>query len=644
MEIRATERLYTPHWHALSGEVIFDGSHTEIAKMENAGSEDSVCFAFAEHGSHVVEVSGTAACNDRDTYSFAHRTGEGDVVAGFGAVSIHAGEEDFSGAAAANFPGPFHGIKFRAVAAAVGVDLPCTIFVGAGINGHDDALAPKGVGTGVHERGILNGGRVHADLVGSRAKHGFDVLHSPDAAADGERHETALSGALDDVDHCGAAIAAGGDVKEDEFVRTLVVVGDSAFDGISGIAEFQKPGAFDDTTFIDVEAGNDAAGEHRRKLRGDLWKRERPGKEDAWVFAPYLSAAKALVAARKRSLAGRVSSVRLYSPMPLTSGKGNAVSALRIAGLLQKAGVDAQAVDVPPVEASVLVLLNAWRSAAVGLDFHRRHPDAPLVVVLTGTDIFPEFPSHPEVITALDAATAIVAWHSESAAQLPSHYRHKTRVIFKSAPDAPGELPVRSYPVEGRLTVLVAAHLREIKDPFRCAAAVELLPAESRIVIHHAGEALNAAMDQAAGEWMRRTPRWLWLGGIHRDSLWREMQGAFLTVNSSFAEGGANAVIESLVCGVPVLASDIPGNTGLLGRVWPGLYPPGDTAALAALFERCETSPSFYTELLDRTRTLAAQFRPDAEQQCWLDLLESIKSRDAVTFSGRTAEHSRADN
>ena len=320
-------------------------------------------------------------------------------------------------------------------------------------------------------------------------------------------------------------------------------------------------------------------------------------------------------------------SVVIYSPMPLVSGKGNAVSALRIAGLLREAGIEAAATDQPAAEtADILVVLNAWRSAPVALDWKARHPARPLIAVLTGTDIFPDFPSHPEVIPALDAADAIVAWHAGSVAQLPERFRAKTRVIHKSAPEIPADMPLRRALPEppARIEVLVIGHLREVKDPFRAADAARLLPLDSRIHILHAGEALSADMAARATREMAENPRYTWLGGITRDALWQHLRTASLTVNSSFAEGGANAVVESLRCGVPVLASRIPGNTGLLGSDWPGLFDTGDTAALATLLQRINDQPAFYPELLAATAERALLFVPEMEKAGWRALIRDL--------------------
>ncbi len=324
--------------------------------------------------------------------------------------------------------------------------------------------------------------------------------------------------------------------------------------------------------------------------------------------------------------------------MPLASGKGNAVSARRIARLLREAGYDAAATDSNGVVAAdVLVVLNSWRSAGVALEFKRRHPARPLIPVLTGTDIFPQFPSHPEVVSVLEAADAIVAWHQESLTQLPERFRGKARVIFKSAPDAPGPpvAPRTLTPPPDAIEVLVIGHLRQVKDPFLTAAAVRLLDSGSRIEIIHAGEALSEDMALRAKEEMRTNRRYTWTAGLSREELFSRLSRASLTVNSSFAEGGANAVIESLRCGVPVLASRIPGNTGLLGRDWPGLFDCGDARGLAELLRRCEGDPPFYRDLAERTLRLAPRFVPERERDGWSALLQSpaISGRGMVQTS-----------
>ena len=85
-------------------------------------------------------------------------------------------------------------------------------------------------------------------------------------------------------------------------------------------------------------------------------------------------------------------------------------------------------------------------------------------------------------------------------------------------------------------------------------------------------------------------------------------------VISSLMEGGANVVSEACVAGLPVIASDIPGNTGLLGQDYPGLFPAGDTAALAKLMARLESDLALRAALTDRCCARARRHTPEAEQ------------------------------
>jgi glycosyltransferase involved in cell wall biosynthesis len=80
-----------------------------------------------------------------------------------------------------------------------------------------------------------------------------------------------------------------------------------------------------------------------------------------------------------------------------------------------------------------------------------------------------------------------------------------------------------------------------------------------------------------------------------------------------------------VVDGVPVLASRIDGNLGLLGRDYPALYEPVDTAALANLMSRVERDQSFYQELKNWSQRLAPLFSPQRELVSWRELLESIE-------------------
>ncbi len=102
------------------------------------------------------------------------------------------------------------------------------------------------------------------------------------AAADGEWHETLVGGAFDHVDHRGAAMRGGGDVEEHHFIRALLVVAQGQFHRVAHVAEFARFGfaeldAAGDVAAMDIEAGNDAAGEHSVVKRNSSFAPQRAG-------------------------------------------------------------------------------------------------------------------------------------------------------------------------------------------------------------------------------------------------------------------------------------------------------------------------------------------------------------------------------
>ncbi len=95
---------------------------------------------------------------------------------------------------------------------------------------------------------------------------------------------------------------------------------------------------------------------------------------------------------------------------------------------------------------------------------------------------------------------------------------------------------------------------------------------------------------------------------------------------SSRLEGGANAIGEAAALGVPILASRVAGNLGLLGGRHPGLFPYGDTRALRRLLLRAETDPAFHARLARASRRSAALFHPAREVAAWRSLLRGLQN------------------
>jgi glycosyltransferase involved in cell wall biosynthesis len=103
----------------------------------------------------------------------------------------------------------------------------------------------------------------------------------------------------------------------------------------------------------------------------------------------------------------------------------------------------------------------------------------------------------------------------------------------------------------------------------------------------------------------------------------RWLASSHAMVISSRMEGGANVVCEALRIGVPVLASRIPGNVGLLGAGYAGYFPLEDERALAQLIRRAATDRRFYLKLKTQVNGLRGMVSPRAEARALLAALSA---------------------
>jgi putative glycosyltransferase (TIGR04348 family) len=313
--------------------------------------------------------------------------------------------------------------------------------------------------------------------------------------------------------------------------------------------------------------------------------------------------------------------IALITPVPAQSRQGNRVTALRWARFLKALGHRvslAQQYDERPYDA--MVALHARRSFAAIACFHTLYPERPLLVALTGTDLYGDIRTSAEAQQSLEFATYLILLQPKGMAELPRHLHAKVRVIYQSV-RRPPHLPPRP---QKTFDVCVLGHLRAVKDPFRAALASRLLPPTSRLRVLHVGKALDHDMLQQAHAEMHDNPRYRWLGEVPRWRALRILAGSHVMVLSSLSEGGANVVSEALAVGVPIIASRIAGSIGLLGEDYAGYFPVQDTASLASLLQRVEADAGFYATLSDQVKRLAPLVDPERELQTWAALLQEF--------------------
>jgi len=268
----------------------------------------------------------------------------------------------------------------------------------------------------------------------------------------------------------------------------------------------------------------------------------------------------------------------------------------------------------------LLVAMHAFRSADAIHQFRKRHPEKHSILVLTGTDIYRDVPKSAKAREAMAIADRLVVFQPLSTEVLDDSLRKKTRLIYQSAERTP-DAPPRD---RNSFVISVVGHVRDVKDPLRAAMASRKLPKESRIRVVQAGDADDGQLVERARMEAVRNPRYRYLGSIPRWKVRRLIAGSHLLVLSAKIEGGANVISESIVDYVPILASRIPGNVGLLGEDYPGFFDVGDTKGLTDLMVRAETDTDFYQELETRCALLARNFRPEKERKSWEKLIREV--------------------
>ena len=276
-------------------------------------------------------------------------------------------------------------------------------------------------------------------------------------------------------------------------------------------------------------------------------------------------------------------------------------------------------------DCELLIALHAGRSADSIVRFSQRYPQRPVVVALTGTDLHVELKqarSNRIIIeSSLASADRIVVLEPEGAKRLKASLRKKVAVIFQSAT----RVEPRPVSLKRFFEVTVIGHLRTVKDPFRTATAVKLLPQDSRVRVVHIGKALTQQMETRALRETENNSRYRWIGRVSHNAAQQKLARSHLTVLSSRVEGAPSVISEAVVNDVPILATRIDASFGLLGRDHPGLFDVGDPKRLAELIDQAETDAKFYRRLVAAGKKVKPRFNRSSETRSWKKLLGELK-------------------
>jgi putative glycosyltransferase (TIGR04348 family) len=267
----------------------------------------------------------------------------------------------------------------------------------------------------------------------------------------------------------------------------------------------------------------------------------------------------------------------------------------------------------------MLIALHARRSAASIAAFAKT--GRPIVVVLTGTDLYRDIHSDPEAQRSLELADRLVVLHEQGIQDLPVQYRSKTRVIFQSARRLKPFGDALSRSKKKFFDLALVGHVRAEKDPMTALRAIQCLR-----VLPRSGSAkptrllhIGSDKDEALGHSFRQLasslPEVTLKGNLSHAKTRQIIKRCDALILPSIMEGGANVLIEAARSGVPVIASRISGSVGMLGQDYLGYFEVGNDNELARLIVKCRDEPKFLKKLQMQCEKRSKLFDPMLEKR-----------------------------
>ena len=126
-------------------------------------------------------------------------------------------------------------------------------------------------------------------------------------------------------------------------------------------------------------------------------------------------------------------SIDIVTPAPPRSRSGNRVTALRWSRILRDLGHRVRISETWETgEPDVLIALHARRSHSSIVSFRETHPNRPLVLALTGTDVYGDIHTDASAKASLELANRFITLQPEAAKELPRRLRSRVNVVYQS--------------------------------------------------------------------------------------------------------------------------------------------------------------------------------------------------------------------
>lgn len=311
-------------------------------------------------------------------------------------------------------------------------------------------------------------------------------------------------------------------------------------------------------------------------------------------------------------------SVGIVTPANRSSNNGNWQTAWRWSRLLSGDYKTTLLNEWRGEALDVLLALHARRSAA-SIAAWRDAMRGPLVVVLTGTDLYRDIDHDASAQTSLTQADRLIVLQELGCRRLPQALRSRCAVCFQSCGSRKQLIKTGKH-----LRAVMVGHLRAEKSPQTYFEAARLLSERDDILLDHIGAPLEPALAEQARALQHQDGRYRWLGELDHDTTRRHIQLAHVLVHASQMEGGAHVIAEAVRSGTPVIASRVDGNVGMLGGDYAGYFEWNDAGALAGLLRRARDDPAMLRVLSEQCRLRAPLFDPQRERSTLLQLLSEL--------------------
>jgi len=314
--------------------------------------------------------------------------------------------------------------------------------------------------------------------------------------------------------------------------------------------------------------------------------------------------------------------ILLITPIPPSRHSGNQATANRWESILQEIGHEVEIANSFEEQSPDLVIAIHLRKSSKSITaFKNKYPNRPLITLAAGTDLYKDLkqPEFTEIIkVSIRESDKILVLQPLAKKLIENDQQNKVSVIYQSTDINKFRASVHEGVSQRQFEefqIVVIGHPRKIKDSLRAALAAKLLPKDSNIKVKLIGKTIEPEMRSTIEKEMNENLRFSWLGELDRAGTWREMGRSNLMVLSSLEEGGANVISEAVSIGLPILATKIDGNAGLLRENYSGFFEAKNTEELSALMLKCEKEPQFLKLLTEQVRTKASLFTKEQEKE-----------------------------